>query len=103
MSAAAGDAKNTTAPATSLGSPTRCRPAIRSMTSARNAGSARAASVPGVLINVGAIALTLMLYLPHSIARHLVRCAIAALVMQYTDSVGSATKAACELTLTMQP
>ncbi len=33
ISEAAGDARNTTAPATSIGSPTRCRPAIRSRTS----------------------------------------------------------------------
>ena len=41
--AAAGEARNTTAPATSMGSPIRCKAAIRSTTSARNAGSASAA------------------------------------------------------------
>src|SRR6266567_3350873 len=62
-----------------------------------------ASSVPGVEINVGATAFTVMLYLPHSTARHLVRCAMAALLMQYTDSVGSATKPAWELILMMRP
>ena len=62
-----------------------------------------ASFVPGVWMNVGATAFTVMLYLPHSTARHLVRCAIAALVMQYTDSVGNATKPACELILMMRP
>ncbi len=42
-----------------------------------------------------------VVYLPHSTARHLVRCATAALVMQYTDSVGSATNPAWELRLMM--
>src|SRR5439155_20459211 len=58
MSDAAGEARNTTTPATSTGSPTRCRAAIRSTTSAWNAGSASAGSVPGVRMNVGATALT---------------------------------------------
>src|ERR1700739_3384970 len=89
---AALEARNTTAPATSIGSPMRCNAAMRSITSERNSGFARADSVPGVRINVGATAFTVMLYFPHSRARHLVRCAMAALVMQYTDSVGSATK-----------
>ena len=47
ISDAAGEARKTTAPATSIGSPIRCRPAIRSTTSARKAGSASAGSVPG--------------------------------------------------------
>src|SRR6202008_2302829 len=79
---AACEARNTTAPAPSMGSPKRCRAAMRSTTSARNSGLARAASVPGVRMNVGATALTVMLCLPHSTARHFVRCAMAALVMQ---------------------
>ena len=54
-------------------------------------------------MNVGATAFTVMLYLPHSTARHLVRCAMAALVMQYTDSVGSAANPAWELILMMRP
>jgi hypothetical protein len=37
-----------------------------------------------------------MSYLPHSAARHLVRCATALLV-QYIDSVGGAANPACEL------
>src|SRR6266478_3955633 len=100
---AAGEARNTTAPATSIGSPMRCKPAICSITSARNFGSASASSVPGVVINVGATAFTVMLYLPHSIARHLVTCEIPALVMQYTDSAGNATNPAWELKFTMRP
>src|SRR5688572_16133501 len=40
MSEAAGEARNTTTPATSIGSPIRCRAAIRAITSARCAGSA---------------------------------------------------------------
>src|SRR6266566_6421324 len=103
ISEAALEAKNTTAPATSIGSPIRCNPAIRSITSARNSGFARHSSVPGVRINVGATAFTVMLYLPHSTARHLVKWAIAAFVMQYTDSVGSTAKPACELMLMMRP
>jgi hypothetical protein len=79
---AAGEARKTTAPATSIGSPTRWRPAIRSRTSARNAGSSRADVVPGVAMNVGAIALTVMLWTPHSIARQRVRWWMAAFVMQ---------------------
>src|SRR5436853_3111968 len=86
-----------------MGSPTRCKAAIRSTTSARNSGCERHVSVPGVRMKVGATALTVMLYLPHSTARHLVRCTIAALVIQYTDSVGSATNPACELMFMMQP
>src|ERR1700726_940227 len=82
MRDAAGDARNTTAPATSIGSPMRCKPAMRSITSARNAGSDRASSVPGVEMNVGPTAFTVMLYLPHSTARHLVRCETAALLAQ---------------------
>src|SRR5690242_2462359 len=41
ISDAAGEARKTTAPATSIGSPMRCSPAIRSTTSARLAGSER--------------------------------------------------------------
>lgn len=82
MSEAAGEARKTTAPATSIGSPIRWTPAIRSMTSARNTGSAKAASVPGVRTKVGATALTLIPYVPHSTARHLVRCDTAALDAQ---------------------
>ena len=54
-------------------------------------------------MNVGATAFTVMLYFPHSTARHLVRCAMAAFVMQYTDSVGSAANPAWELMLMMRP
>ena len=86
-----------------MGCPMRCKAAIRSTTSAWNSGSARHTSVPGVSMKVGATALTVMLYLPHSTARHLVRCTMAALVVQYTDSVGRATKPACELTLMIRP
>src|ERR1700733_11343828 len=82
MSEAAGEARKTTAPATSIGSPMRCKAAMRSITSWRKAGSARAPSVPGVWMKVGATAFTLMLYLPHSTARHLVRWTMPALVMQ---------------------
>jgi hypothetical protein len=53
ISEAAGDARNTTMPATSMGSPMRCRAAIRSITSVRNSGSDSAGSVPGVRMNVG--------------------------------------------------
>src|SRR6185503_3829103 len=90
ISDAAGDARKTTAPATSIGSPIRCRPAIRSFVSASNAGSASAPCVPGVRMNVGATALTVIPCWPHSTARHFVRWATAALDMQYTDSPGSA-------------
>ena len=38
--------------------------------------------MPGVTMKVGATALTVMPCFPHSTARHLVRCAIAAFVMQ---------------------
>src|ERR1051326_3511651 len=55
---AALEARNTTAPATSIGSPMRCNAAMRSITSERNSGFARAPSVPGVRINVGATAFT---------------------------------------------
>src|SRR3984893_3154891 len=103
MSEAADEAKNTTAPATSMGSPMRCNAAMRSTTSARNAGFESASSVPGVEINVGATALTVMLCLPHSTARHLVKCEMAALLAQYTDSVGNAANPACELILIMRP
>src|SRR5258708_23678615 len=88
MSDAAGDARQPTAPATSIGCPTRCSAAIRSSTSALNSGSAKAGSVPGVAINVGAIVLTVVLDFPHSTARHLVRCEIPAFVIQYIGSVG---------------
>ena len=57
-------------------------PAMRSIVSARNAESASAASVPGVRMNVGATAFTVIPCLPHSTARHFVKCAIAAFVMQ---------------------
>src|SRR5580700_3865493 len=79
---AAEEARNTTAPATSIGSPIRCSAAIRSNVSARNAASESALSVPGVWINVGATAFTVIPYLPHSTAKHLVKCAIPAFVMQ---------------------
>src|SRR4030081_2970205 len=79
---AADEARKITEPVTSAGWPILCKAAMRSITSARNAGFARHSSVPGVSINVGAIALTVMLYFPHSTARHFVRCTIAALVMQ---------------------
>src|SRR5689334_11000921 len=39
MREAAGEARNTTAPATSMGSPMRCSPAMRAITSWRNAAS----------------------------------------------------------------
>ena len=81
----------------------RCSAAMRSVTSARNAGSARSGSVPGVRMNVGATALTVMPCRPHSTARHLVRWETAAFVMQYTDSVGRATNPACELMLMIRP
>ncbi len=58
ISDAAGDARNTTAPATSIGSPILCNAAIRSTTSALNTGSLRHSLVPGVLMNVGATAFT---------------------------------------------
>src|SRR5882724_8403909 len=103
INAAELEARNTTAPATSIGSPMRCNAAIRSITSARTSGFARYSSVPGVRINVGATAFTVMLYLPHSTARHFVKWTIAALVIQYTDSVGSAANPACELMLIMRP
>ena len=45
---AAGEARNTTAPDTSTGSPIRCSAAMRSTTSARNSGSSSAGAVPGV-------------------------------------------------------
>src|SRR6202041_570674 len=79
---AAGEARKTTAPETSTGSPMRWSAAIRSMVSARNAGSARASSVPGVAMKVGATAFTVMLNCPHSTARHFVRCETAALLAQ---------------------
>jgi len=82
ISDAAGEARNTTAPATSSGVPIRCSAAMRSSTSARNSGSASAGSVPGVAIYVGATALTVLPWGPHSTARHLVRWETAALVMQ---------------------
>src|SRR5580704_5972705 len=66
MREAAGEARKTTAPATSIGSPMRCKAAMRSTTSWRNTGSASAGCVPGVWMKVGATAFTLMLYLPHS-------------------------------------
>src|SRR5437773_1148111 len=66
MSEAAGEAKNTTAPATSIGSPMRCSAAILSSTSARFCGTERYSSVPGVRMNVGATALTVIPCLPHS-------------------------------------
>src|ERR1700680_3680057 len=100
---AALEARNTTTPATSIGSPMRCSAAMRLMTSDRTSGLARQLSVPGVRIKVGATAFTVMLYFPHSTARHLVRWAMAAFVMQYTDSVGSATNPAWELRLMMRP
>ena len=59
--------------------------------------------MPGVRMNVGATALTVMPWLPHSTARHFVRWEIAAFVAQYTDSVGRATKPACELRLMIRP
>src|SRR5271165_7551365 len=40
MREAAGEARKTTAPATSIGSPMRCKAAMRSITSWRNTGSA---------------------------------------------------------------
>jgi hypothetical protein len=61
---AALEARNTTTPATSIGSPIRCSAAIRSITSERNSGLARQLSVPGVRMNVGATAFTVMLLLP---------------------------------------
>ena len=67
---------------TSSGVPIRCSAAIRSSTSARNAGSSSAGSVPGVAMNVGATALTVIPCWPHSTARHFVRCEMAAFVMQ---------------------
>jgi hypothetical protein len=82
MREAAGEARKTTAPATSTGSPMRWRAAMRSRTSARNAGSESASSVPGVEINVGATAFTVMLCGTHSTARHFVRCEMAALLAQ---------------------
>src|ERR1035438_2609217 len=69
ISDAAGEARNTTAPATSIGSPMRCSAAMRSTTSARKAGSVSASWVPGVWMNVGATVFTVMLYFPHSTAR----------------------------------
>jgi hypothetical protein len=48
------------APATSIGTPTRCSPAIRSSTSARKMGSSSAGAVPGVAMKVGATALTVI-------------------------------------------
>ena len=56
----AGEARNTTAPATSMGSPIRPN-GIFDKTSARNAWSPSALAVPGVLMKVGATALTVML------------------------------------------
>src|SRR3954462_12696885 len=93
MSAAAGDARNTTAPHTSAGSPTRPS-GILHKRSLRKASFSSHFTVPGVRMKVGATALTFTWCGPHSTAKHLVKCAIAALVMQYTDSVGKPTKPA---------
>ena len=76
ISAAAGEAKNTTGQATSLTSPTRPR-GMRSITDWRNSGMSRSGWVPGVSMKVGATLLTVTLYCAHSAARHLVRWAMA--------------------------
>src|SRR5258705_289238 len=73
MSEAAGEARNTTTPATSIGSPIRCRAAIRATTSARCAGSARYGSVPGGCPKGGAPGLGGIPCWPHWAAAHRVR------------------------------
>src|SRR5512138_230159 len=78
---AAGEARNTTGSATSSGVPIRPS-GMRFCTDLRNSLLPSHFLVPGVSIKVGATALTVMLYFAHSSARHLVRCAIAAFVMQ---------------------
>ena len=55
---------------------------MRATVSALNAGSESAAAVPGVSMKVGATALTLMPYSPHSTARQRVRCDTAAFAAQ---------------------
>ena len=59
-SEAAGDARNTTAPATSFGSPMRPK-GILPTVCFRNSGSDKAGRVPSVQMKVGATALTQML------------------------------------------
>ena len=80
MSEAAGEARKMIAPGDvhrrrRSGAGPRCAPRRPRGTSGRRAPAA----VPGVAMNVGATALTVMLCLPHSTARHLVRWAIAGL------------------------
>jgi Bacterial regulatory protein, Fis family len=55
MRDAARDARNTTMPATSIGSPIRCSSGMRSITSERNSRSARQFSVPGARIKRGEV------------------------------------------------
>src|SRR5258706_13346006 len=84
ISEAAGDARNSTAFATSFGSPILPSMIFES-TCFLVSSLARYSSVPGVKIKVGAIAFTVILYFAHSTAKHFVRCAMPALVIQYTD------------------
>jgi len=79
---AAGDARNTTTPATSIGLAHAVQAAIRSTTSAWNSGSASTSAVPGVRTKVGGDRVDRDPVPAHSTARHFVRCASAAFVMQ---------------------
>src|SRR4030095_7706633 len=81
ISEAAGDARNRTAFATSFGSPILPNTILES-TFFLVSSFARYSSVPGVNIKVGATAFTVILYFAHSTAKHLVRWAMPALVIQ---------------------
>ena len=81
ISDAAGDARNTTVPATSIGSPMRPS-GMWFSTFSWKSGWSRLGRVPSVQMKVGAMLLTEMPYLAHSAARQRVRWLMAALLMQ---------------------
>jgi hypothetical protein len=72
ISDAAREARNTTRPATSIGSPIRMQCSNAFYYVRAELGIGQTTPVPGVRINVGATVLTVMLYFPHSTARHVV-------------------------------
>src|SRR5262245_19074993 len=102
MNAAAGDARNTAAPATSSGRPHRPSGVLATIAPERSASS-QSALVSAVVIHPGAIALTRIPLGAQAIASDLVSCAIPPLLALYAGATPLPKKLSIEAMLRMLP